>query len=448
MPSLDYLCLGGVELSNSARTIAYACEGIKPHTMRVTDCSCPQLNKFLGDPAYTRPELDGAVWVDAARPESFEFGGLLITGIDGLDAAPVSRSITDRIGDGAVIGRRRLGPRTITVRGLLLGSSCCGIDYGMSWLSSALRGSLSCGTAGGCNGDDLEYMVCCPDCDCPDNDTDAEIMDCGADAFRTMKEVACTKEPVITGRVGGYCQCCRTCPAAQVEFTLTAGRPHALLPPVTVSDAVAWEVAPPTEDDCVTWSTAADCVSSGEASCAEEADNCMDTALAGIGCATTIPPDLPVPSNPCVCEPLTRGRMCLEIPSSVLTPIWSDVVPDIEIFAGANQLRSVRVRFYPNPVGFPSIDDLDECGFCAEINVSVIPAGATLHIDGTTRRVTVNCGGGVEAPAGGAVTGQDGGPYAWPVLDCGVPYIACFEADSATIAADATITVRVFSREN
>lgn len=412
--------------------------------MTVRDCSCPKLPQMLGDvDGYSRPELDDAPWYDPNRSESAEFGGLLITSIDGLDSAPVSRSITDRIGDGAVIGRRRVGARTITVTGLLIGSTCCGIDYGMTWLSSALRGSVNCAAAGGCAGDDLEYLVCCPDCDCAEV---TDIPDCAADSFRTMRDVACTREPQITGRVGGYCSCCASCPAATVQFQLTAGRPHALLPAVTVVDGATWD---PDADDsatCVTWDPDPDCESTDDAGCVTDSATCMDEALASIGCGTTLPPELPIPTNDCVCEPLTRTRTCVAIPSSVQTPIWSDVVLDLEITAGPNVLRGLRVRFYPNPINLPSIDDLDECGFCAEINVSIIPAEATLRIDGSMRRVTVTCIGGEEAPAGAAVSGSNGGPYLWPVLDCGVPYIACFEADAATVDG-ATITVRVISRE-
>lgn len=444
MPSFDYLCLGGVTISNAAQVYAYACEGIKPHTMTIRDCACPKLAQMLGDlTGYTRPELDNAVWYDPARPESGEFAGLLITDIKGLESAPVDRTVTNRAGDGAVIGRARLGPRVITVKGLLIGSSCCGIDYGMTWLSSALRGSFACGT-GSCGGDDLSYLACCPACDC-DEIEDADVAACAASSFRTLREVALTREPQITGRVGGYCSCCDTCPALEVEFQLTAGRPHALLPAVTVADETPWDVDSDT-GECVTWVVGTGCAD--DAGCdTSDAATCMDTALAAIGCATTVPPDLPVPSNSCACEPMTRARTCIAIPSSVLTPIWSDVVLDLEIYAGANALRGVRVRFYPNPLGFASIDDLNTCDFCAEINITTVPASSTLRIDGSTRRVTVACPGGDEAGAGAAVSGTNGGPYLWPVLDCGVPYIACFEADAATIADDATITVRVISRE-
>jgi hypothetical protein len=444
--SEHYLCLGGVEITNSARVLAYMRNGLKPHTMRIGNCGCTDLGAMLGDPEYRLPALDTAApppWVDPAEPDSYDFAGLLVTEIEGIESAPVSRPVVDRIGDGAVVGRRRYGPRTITVSGLLVGGSCCAIDYGMRWLTTALRGSLPCASTGGCAGDDLEYLTCCPQV-CQDAPDFESASACAEPYWRTLREVSLVDAPKRTGTVGAVCSCCDTCPAVQVTFTLLAGRPHALRLPVTVTgDGETW-IDSDTESACVTWSNAADCAATSDG-CGAAADSCMDVALAAIGCSTTRPPELPVPDNPCACEPLTRRRHCVEIPSSVLTPIWSDVVPDIEIYSGGLALRAVRVRFYPNPLG-RDIGDLDECGFCSEINIAVVPQSSTIRVDGTRQSVTVTCPGSSEV-AGGGVTGTNGGPYTWPVLDCGVPYIACFEADAATIAPDATITVRVVSRE-
>ncbi|MBA9005912.1 hypothetical protein [Thermomonospora cellulosilytica] len=447
MALLDWLCLGGTEIANAARTIAYARNGLKPHTMTVRDCYCSDLPLILGDGEYRLPVLDTHApppWLDHAVPESYEFAGLLVTGVEGLDAAPVERPVVQRLGDGAVAGRRRYGPRTIVVTGILLGSTCCGIDYGMRWLASALRGSMACGPGGGCSGDDLRYLSCCPEV-CEDAPAFTTVEDCAAPHWRTLRDVTLIDGPKVTGAVGASCGCCQSCPPKQVEFTLLAGRPHALRDPITVTaPGETWTEEDP-EAACVTWSNDPDCVATQDG-CEPVTVSCLDVALAGLGCAPTAPPDLPVPGNPCACEPLSRRRHCIDIPSSVLTPIWSDVVPDIEIYAGGNALRSVRVRFYPNPLG-RTIEELEECGWCAEVNVTVIPEYSTLRIDGTRRRVTVTCPGSPEAPAGAAVTGTGGMPYTWPVLDCGVPYIACVEAASGTIAPDATITIRVISRE-
>lgn len=448
MAEMGYLCLGGVEITNSARTLAYMDNGIKPHSMNaLPGCGCAELGAMLGHGEYRTPALDVADlpdWIDENVPESFEFAGLLVTSIEGLDSAPRTRVVTNRVGDGAVIGAARLGARTITVTGLLIGSSCCGIDYGMRWLSAALNGPMACG-GGGCGGTDLVYLTCCPDI-CEDAPDYVSHEDCAADYWRTLRDVALVDGPTATGYVGAACPCCATCPAREVQFSLIAGRPHALREAVVVADGEPWAEGDE-ESDCVTWSNDPDCVNSDTADCQDETDTtCLSVALAELGCGTTTPPTLPIPVNPCACTPLTRRRHCITIPSSVLTPIWSDVVTDIEIYAGSISLKNVRIRFFPNPLN-RSVEDLDPCAWCAELNLTVVPAFSTVRIDSTRRAITVTCSGAEPVPAGSAVTGADGGPFNWPTLDCGTPYLMCVEAATGTIAPDATITVRVHSRE-
>lgn len=448
MAALDYLKLGDVEITNSARTTAYMINGLRPRTMVVRECGCPNLREMLGDDPYTRPEADLPVWVDPLVPESFEFGGLLVTEIEGLDVAPRTRVTTERIGDGAVIGRSRLGARTITVTGLLVGSSCCGIDYGLRWLAAALDDPTrcstptQCGTSRECGGADLVYLTCCPDCE--DATTPAEYAACAAPYWRTLRDVALVDGPTPTDYVGGGCGECASCPAREVQFTLIAGRPHALREAVVVTQGETWLPTDP-ETPCVTWSNDPACEPEG-AECTEVEVSCIDAALAEIGCAATPPPELPVPINPCACEPLTRRRHCITIPASASATRWSDAVTDLEVYSGSLSLKSVRIRFFPNPMGLP-YDDLDPCGFCAEMNIATVPVQSTVRVDTTRRRVTVICPGFEPVPAAGAVTGTSGGPFTWPTLQCGVPYLMCVEANAATIAPDAAITVRVHTRE-
>lgn len=446
MASHDYLCLAGTEITNAARVLAYMDNGVKPHSMSVRQaCACPDLRKILGDDEYVRPDLDSdpPPWVDPNVPESYEFGGLFVTDIEGIDAAPRSRVVTNKLNGGAVVGRSTLGPRTITVTGLLVGSSCCGIDYGLRWLSSALEGSIGCGTSG-CGGDDLVYLTCCPEI-CEDSPTFTSYADCADPYWRTLRNVALVDGPTPTRYVGAVCSCCDSCPAREVQFTLVAGTSYAYREPVLVAALEPWD-AGDVESGCVTWSTSADCENTDAEGCPEEADNCLEAALELLGCNTTVPPELPVPVNPCVCTPLTTRTHCIDIPASALSPLWHDAVPDIEIYAGSNALKGVQIRFFPNPLS-RDIEDLETCAFCSEINVSVIPAFSTLHIDGTSELATVLCPGDVVVSAGQAVTGSGGGPFVWPTLDCGSPYVMCVSASSSTIAADAGITVRVVSRE-
>lgn len=443
MPANDWLCLGGVEVANNARSTVYGQSGIKPNTMTIHGCDCPDLAAMLGDDPYTDPATDDAPWYDAAEPASAQFGGLLVTSISGLNVAPVERGRTDRIGAGAVLGRKRLGPRTIVVRGLLLGSTCCGVEYGMHWLASALDGSLGCG-AGACGGDDLRYLSCCP-APCDGGDPEA----CLTPHIRTLREVALIDGPNVISEIGGSGQAAASstgcvgggvCPALEVEFTLFAGRPHALREPVTIATGQTWD--PLAVTPCIEWSTDPDCVSEADECAALDPTPCpLDPA-----CPPAVVPSIPLPSNPCNCDPLAgRSRLCIAVPAGT-APIWADAVPVVVIKAGpAGPLRSVRIRVYANPLGL-TYADLEPCAFCSEVNVSYIPQGATYTLDGTTRRSIVACPGRAETSGASITFGEQGGPLIWPTLECGIPYLICVEADADTITG-ATVALQTVVRE-
>jgi hypothetical protein len=441
MADESYLCFSGVEIANACRTGAYAAAGLKPTNAVLHGCCCGDLAGILGDGPYTTPEADDAPWYDPSEPASAEFAGLLITEIEGIDAAPVERAVTNRIGEGAVIGPPRYGPRTITVTGTLIGKTRCSTDYGMRWLSSVLRGSLGCGP-GACAGDDLEYMTCCPTlpgagaCACPQPCTGPE---CAEGVFRTLRDVAMIQEPRVVRRFASGCACC-TGELVEVQFVLMAGRPFAYRAPVTVAEAVNWPPPEP-DDECVQWSTDPGCMDE-EAECAalEPAPCPLDP-----GCPPPVLPSLPNPGNPCICEPFTRREVCITIPPGV-APIWADLVPVLEVYAGGDILRNIRIRFYANPGNVP-VGELDSCSWCSEINVSYLPAYGRLTLDSTTRRAMVQCPGRADTPASGIVSGPSGRPFQWPVLECGIPYTVCVSADTTTIADDAAVTLRTVVRE-
>ncbi|MFI6289998.1 hypothetical protein ACIBEJ_00345 [Nonomuraea sp. NPDC050790] len=440
MASTDWLCFSGVEVANAARVHAYAQAGLAPAHASVRDCGCAGLATILGDDPYTLPAGDEAPWYDPAETSSGDFAGFLVLDVEGLDSAPVSRPVTNRLGEGAVIGRRRYGPRTITVTGVLVGRTACAVDYGQRWLASVLQGALACGP-GACSGDDLEYMTCCPteaaaegQC-CPGPCT---TMTCGQGVFRTLRDVALLSEPTVQQRIGG----CGCCPGElrQIQFQLVAGRPHALRPAVTVAEAVPWPPETP-DDECVRWST--------DPACLDEAGECAaqlpQPCPLDPNCPPPDLPELPLPNNPCLCEPFTRRQVCVAIPESS-APIWADLVPLLEIYSGSDILRNIRIRFYPNPFGVP-YEELDPCAWCSEINISYLPEGARLTMDSTRRTIYVQCPGRADTPAEQIVSGPEGRPLSWPVLECGIPYLACISADSTTIATDATVTVRTIVRE-
>src|SRR5262249_36861937 len=140
------------------------------------------------------PVSDLAPWYDPDVPESADFAGLMVLSVDGLDDYPVRRSTTAAVSGGASIGPARAQPRTLTVTGILLGATCCAVDYGLHWLGEALVGC----TEGNCDGDCLTLYNCCPG-------QAMTATDFNAAHRRTLRRAALVSGPTPTARTGDGC---------------------------------------------------------------------------------------------------------------------------------------------------------------------------------------------------------------------------------------------------
>jgi hypothetical protein len=434
---LDYLCFAGQEIANNCATVAYAQGGYS--TVAVHGCGCcPGFDLALGT-TFSTPAGDNQPWIDTAEPDSGDFAGLLITDITGLDSAPFSRSVIDVSNGGAVLGRGRYGARSIVVTGVLIGATCCAIDYGLRWLASALRGS--CDTTSGasrCAGDDLEYYLCCPEA-CEDAPGFTSIAACFSPYKRTLHRVALTSGPEIISKQGTGCGCCDSCPVETVQFTLTAGEPYAYGTPVTVADGVPLA---PMASQCPVWTPVpAGTACAATSNCPAEVSCTLDPL-----CPQPVaPPSIPQVTNPCACTPLNRSTVCADIPPNMISSN-AEGVPVIEIFAGMGALRDVVITIFTNPQDLPP-DQLDPCAACAQVTVAYIPPSGTLILDGTTRRATITCPGGGTTPAN-TVVGSLGKPFTWPVLDCGgVRYTVCVTASTESVSPDTSFTLRIVQRD-
>lgn len=152
--------LNGQEIVNDARTMAYLEAGYGPTSLRVSGgCACPRIRELIecnSDP-YASPSSDPAPWYDASVPESADFAGFLTTDFEGLGST-YTRTSTDKITGGAVLGRLRPQPRTLTWKGLLFGRSDSAVQFGLRWLTANLRGT-NCA----CGGEDLDILISCPE---------------------------------------------------------------------------------------------------------------------------------------------------------------------------------------------------------------------------------------------------------------------------------------------
>jgi hypothetical protein len=288
----DYMALGGVEIVNTTRLAAYA-ETVGTALTSGPVCGCPTLTaEGVGDEPYSTPEEDGAPWWDPAVPESSDFAGWMVTSVEGLDDHPVQRQVTGAVIGGAALGPARVQPRTITITGVLLGATCCGVAYGLRWLAWALEGctGVSCGTCGGggCGGSDLTVLACCPPpedvqespgWDSPGEESPEESLtespgwespgwespgdespgEAGwllAPWRRTLRRVALLEGPRVIERAGEGCTgrqpggCDTGADLVTVEVVLSAATPWAWSDPVEVLHAPV-----PSDDgsECITW---------------------------------------------------------------------------------------------------------------------------------------------------------------------------------------------------
>lgn len=434
--------LNGSEIINNARTVDYIRNGYGPSTLRVeNDCGCPQSRELANcDGAsstlpYTSPATDPAPWYSPTIPESIDFAGLFVTEFTGL-GSPFFRSVTSTITGGGVLGRLRAKERTLVWRGFLVGRTCCGVSYGLRWLTQQLAGSAASG-CGDCSTEDLDLLICCPDTPGPTPcDIGPDILSIpNDDAFRTLKAVGLIVGPNIISERPTGCSCGASC-ITEIEFSLVAGQPYLYRQPVTIGDCVLFPPAPVT---CVEFikvppGTLADC---GDATCPDPASCTHDPRCPE--------PSLPVATDEienCACDPFDPVQTCFSIPTSAFGNFFEGV-PIITISSGSSALHGVTVRFFENPANLScDVVAADPCGQCDELQVRFIPAFSTLTIDGTTKKITILCPGGIEEPGEKYTTS----PFSWPVLKC-IGTCICIEVDSATAASDACATVVVVPRE-
>lgn len=149
-----YGCLGGIEFANDSRFSAYLRNGLLGAFYQA---NCDECEAVTDGDVYASPASDPAPWYDPQLLGSDEFLGL---GALEITVGPVlSRSMASSAVQGGVLSPVRLGPRTVTVSGLLGASSPAGMAYGQRWLNEVLSGSY-CEDGGG---DELVLLPVCPE---------------------------------------------------------------------------------------------------------------------------------------------------------------------------------------------------------------------------------------------------------------------------------------------
>lgn len=415
MASRTWLKLGGTEIANSRRAATYFETAECASSLSVVrDDSWLDLHRYLQEEApYSTPAADGAPWYDEGSPASAEFLGVWVLGLDGLDSAPMSRTVIASAGAGGGFAAPRWGVREINVEAVLAGSSPAGLEYGIEWLNSALVQD-QCEEIG--EERVLRFLAAAPYI--PWEATDEEVRAAGYEQERWVGDVVVTSPVSVVSRFGRWDPDPRQTIAARVQFTLSAGNPfvwkarRSLVTPTPLSSGAPMTVTFERVDEEGNWS----------GTCPDPAEPLFDPALPA-------PVHLPRPMTPTSAVgtmPFASLRSMITVPASAVRP-WETMVPTVVIQAGAKDERSVRIQW----VRGTDVSDIS-CASIGEAVIGYIPAGALLTLDGVTGRATViRAGSSVEQDATSVVTGRNGAPWRPPVMRCGEEHTLVVDAPTS-----------------
>lgn len=451
----------GTELWNRARLSAYMANGLSKAKLLCPPCDglaelipClddapPEQEAPIAD-GYQLPELDPAPWYDPAAPESMNFAGLLV--LETKLSPAVDRRMVQNVGHGATLTPVRFEGRTLYVRGLLIGKTCCAAEYGLRWLTQALLGNY----CSACNGCSITFSTCTPSqvddtTECLIvteeggarvpyfRETEDDEFERGTDFVRQMHNAGLLKGPEVLGYQGGSCGSCGCAAMTEVEFTIGIGNPwlHRVEELVVTGTTIGGCL---TEDCVIIFDDDPSCISD---ECAP-GDLCADDP----DCDLPNPPPLGrLPFNQCGCVPLVSQRNCFAVPAD---REWFEQTLIIEVHAGSEELRNVVIRAWQNPAALnccaeESQSAFEDCAACATLLVGYVPANGILRFDSSVREVTITCAN-VTTRADRNVATVTGQPFEWIELGC-TPACVAIDIDCGHTAADATASIWRVGRE-
>lgn len=402
-----FLNLGGREVVNTSRAHAAA------HAWGISlGCDrCDDFSAALGHGPYRAPDDPEwpAPWWDPAYPESDGFCGVIGLDIEGMASSPATTNPTELLRGGSLPGPVRMQQREIAWTVLLVAVDECSLSYGMGWLAAALRGN-PCGSD--CGGDEACVLACCPTRLSP---TMAPRQVRYLYSVAQLDGVEETERHRLRGsdmpcpgpassrvlaRDGGGV-------AAEVEFSLVAGRPWYYRAPVTIASQVKPRQAVKT---AWTWNLPDECPEPVD--CAADPD-----------CDRPTPPPIPpVPPDPCVPAGGYVADLAMVRAAPGLVGRADEVVPVIHVDTGRRELRRIQIRFFANPEGEScEYDALDQCAACVAFGIGYVPPHSSLTIDGRVEQAWITCpdAQNTQVQTYPQIYGPGGTAVEWPVFGCG-----------------------------
>lgn len=421
-----FLQLGQVELANSNRTVRYMMNGVRNlSTEVVTDDSWSMMPWFLGRERewLTPAEDDDCPWIDPSESASLEFAGVWPMRVDGLDSTPLDREVVESATDGGGFGNVRTPTRTISVEALLIGSTPAGLQYGLGWLNSVLRGDVSGGVPG--EPRDLLFLASAPPVD-PEMTVD-QVALLGNAESRMVSSVVLTSPMEVDETLSPWVHEGRGATVARVTFELTAGVPwvwrmpqvlaSGLRPFAGVEDSVVFDNTP------------------------RSAGNGSDVLNDPSSPPLTALPRPVTPAAALGLYPLESKRLMWRLEAGVLSP-WFEALPTITVETGARAERALRFQWVRG-VPAPGSDISEES--IGEALVRYLPPRSTLTLDAVTGRSQVVTESGEVLNATPVTTGRHGGPWRAPVLSGRESYTLVIDAERS-VSADVTVQVDAMVR--
>ena len=156
--------LGGAEVVNNERLAAYLDHGITPLGAVINVETCEGLAAAMVEDwqPYRTPLQDEAPWYDVDDPDTWDFAGVLVTEVTGLDDSTRSLDVTTTLDGSGIAGRPTRTPRVVGVTAVLVGRTSQACQAGLSWLQRLLHGDCDSDEQPVQAGAPLEFFTGCP----------------------------------------------------------------------------------------------------------------------------------------------------------------------------------------------------------------------------------------------------------------------------------------------
>lgn len=263
--------------------------------------------------------------------------------------------------------------------------------------------------------------------------------------FRTFKRAVLVDGPFVNQLIPRGCPECYDCCIYEVQFTIRAGNPCIYRDPIDLGTESFLCVF---EDECqIDWIPPGAGRNCKDFSCKATTTDCATDPLCSTSSAPSVP-DPPPAGCGSSCEPSSDVTCCsvIQVDASAI-PDHASATLRLEIFAGSQPMRHVKIKLWANPLSLP-VDQLDDCDACSILGVNYIADETTLVIDGSTRTMEIECVGGQTVRANRFVANTGGaGRMQYPDLACGDTNYTIQVCSPEFTAADSTFKASLIIKE-